>query len=187
MRFRGMMVAYTVTAAVVLAVLLNTFDQLISGEEFSASDFASDFVEMLLLVSAMALSVLVIDRLRSVERDADALRAEVSRATEAGADWRRRSRKLFEGLSEAILVQFEEWNLTPAEADIAGLILKGASLKQIAEARRTSEATIRQQAQNIYRKSGLGNRAALSAYFLEDLFDIGALEVARPADGTRSA
>lgn len=187
MRLRGMVVAYTVIAAVVLAVLLNSFDQLITGEEFSASDLASDFVEMLLLVSAMALSVLVIDRLKTIEQDADELRAEVSRATEAGANWRRRSRKLFEGLSEAIIVQFEEWNLTPAEADIAGMILKGASLKQIAEARDTSEATIRQQAQNIYRKSGLGNRAALSAYFLEDLFDIGALEIARSVDGYRGA
>ena len=36
--------------------------------------------------------------------------------------------------------------------------------------RRTSEATIRQQAQSVYRKSGLTSRAELAAYFLEDLF-----------------
>jgi hypothetical protein len=39
--------------------------------------------------------------------------------------------------------------------------------------RRTAEATIRQQAQNVYRKSGLSTRSELSAYFLEDLFSLG--------------
>ena len=66
---------------------------------------------------------------------------------------------------------FEAWSLTPAEADIAGLLLKGASLREIAALRRTSEATIRQQAQSVYRKSGLGGRRELAAYFLEALFE----------------
>ena len=35
--------------------------------------------------------------------------------------------------------------------------------------RDTSEATIRQQALAIYRKSGLRSRSELSAFFLEDL------------------
>lgn len=184
MRFRALVAAYTIGVAAVLALLLNGFDRLVGGEEFDAADLAMDFVETLLLVCAMALSVLVIGRLRSVERETESLRSEVLRAAEAGSDWRRRSRRLFDGLSSAILVQFDEWRLTDAEADIAGMILKGASLKQIAEARHTSEATIRQQAQGIYRKSGLANRAELSAYFLEDLFDIGARQMAEPDSRT---
>ena len=76
------------------------------------------------------------------------------------------------GLETAIQRQFDDWGLTPAEAEIAGLMLKGLSLKDIAGLRRTSEATIRQQAQGVYRKSGLSNRAELSAYFLEDLYDV---------------
>ena len=63
--------------------------------------------------------------------------------------------------------QFESWELTPAEADIAALILKGVSVRDIALLRGTSEATIRQQAQGIYRKAGLGGRAELAAFFLE--------------------
>ncbi len=35
--------------------------------------------------------------------------------------------------------------------------------------RSTTETTIRQQALALYRKSGLGSRAELSAFFLEDL------------------
>ena len=57
-------------------------------------------------------------------------------------------------LGAAIQRQFDAWALTPAEADIAGLMLKGVPLRDIARLRRTSEATIRQQAQAIYRKSG---------------------------------
>ena len=45
----------------------------------------------------------------------------------------------------------------------------GLSLEVVAEARNTSEATVRQQALVVYRKSGLRSRSDLSAYFLEDL------------------
>jgi DNA-binding NarL/FixJ family response regulator len=50
-------------------------------------------------------------------------------------------------------------------------MLKGAALCEIATCRQTSETTIRQQAQAIYRKSGLSGRAELSAYFLGSLFE----------------
>jgi DNA-binding CsgD family transcriptional regulator len=47
--------------------------------------------------------------------------------------------------------------------------LKGLSLKEIAQIRATSERTIRAQARALYAKAGLSGRAALSAFFLEDL------------------
>jgi DNA-binding CsgD family transcriptional regulator len=42
-------------------------------------------------------------------------------------------------------------------------------MKEIADARGTAERTARQQALAVYRKAGLGGRAELSAFFLEDL------------------
>ena len=60
---------------------------------------------------------------------------------------------------------------TPAEGDIAGLLLKGVPLGEIARLRRTSQTTIRQQAQAVYRKSGLSGRAEFAAYSLESLFE----------------
>jgi DNA-binding NarL/FixJ family response regulator len=48
--------------------------------------------------------------------------------------------------------------------------LKGLSHKEIAEVRRTSERTVRQQAREVYGKAQLAGRAELSAFFLEDLF-----------------
>lgn len=42
-------------------------------------------------------------------------------------------------------------------------------LRVLAELRQTKEATVRQQAQGVYKKAGIGGRADLTAFFLEDL------------------
>lgn len=92
--------------------------------------------------------------------------------TEQGAErdaWRRKSSKLLRGLGEEISRQFAEWGLTPAEREVALLLLKGFGHKQIAALLGRSERTVRQQAVAAYRKSGLSGRAELSAFFLEDL------------------
>jgi DNA-binding CsgD family transcriptional regulator len=86
-----------------------------------------------------------------------------------GRQWRDETRALLKGLGEAIDRQFLTWKLTEAERGVGLLILKGLSLKEIAAVRLTSERTIRAQARSIYAKAGLSGRAALSAFFLEDL------------------
>jgi DNA-binding CsgD family transcriptional regulator len=83
--------------------------------------------------------------------------------------WKREAGDLLAGLGAAIDAQFERWLLSPAERQIALLLLKGLSHKEIAAVRQVAEATVRQQAQGIYRKSGLSNRNDLAAFFLEDL------------------
>lgn len=64
--------------------------------------------------------------------------------------------------------QFAEWELTKTEQEVALLLLKGLSFKEIAAVRDTLEKTVRQQASSIYRKSGLSGRHAFSAWFIED-------------------
>jgi DNA-binding CsgD family transcriptional regulator len=86
-----------------------------------------------------------------------------------GQRWRNESRSFLVGLGEAIDAQFARWNLTEAEREVALLLLKGLSLKEAAAVRATTERTIRAQARSIYSKAGLTGRAALSAFFLEDL------------------
>jgi putative tricarboxylic transport membrane protein len=76
---------------------------------------------------------------------------------------------LLKGMGDAIDAQFEVWKLTAAEKEVASLILKGLRHKEIADLRKTSERTVRQQAQAIYRKAGLKGRTDLAAYFLEDV------------------
>ncbi len=86
-----------------------------------------------------------------------------------GQRWRTESRTLLNGLGEAIDAQFARWNLTDAEREVALLLLKGLSTKEIAAVRASSERTVREHARAIYSKAGLTGRAALSAFFLEDL------------------
>lgn len=83
--------------------------------------------------------------------------------------WRAESRKYLEGLSSAIDEQLSKWGLTPAEKEVAFLLLKGLSLKDVANVRNTSEKTARVQSMAIYSKAGLSSRSELSAFFLEDL------------------
>lgn len=79
-----------------------------------------------------------------------------------------KTQELKKGLSETVSRQLNEWTLSKSEQEIAFLLIKGLSLREIAKIRQTSEQTIRQQSSIIYKKSGLSGRAQLSAYFLED-------------------
>lgn len=83
--------------------------------------------------------------------------------------WKNNSKKHVEGLSQAIDTQLSNWSLTHAEKEVALLLLKGLSIKEVAEVRNTSEKTTRAQSTVIYQKSGLAGRSELSAFFLEDL------------------
>jgi len=83
--------------------------------------------------------------------------------------WQNEAKKYVEGLSIAIDQQLTKWNLTASEKEVAFLLLKGLSLKEVAEIRGTTEKTARIQAMAIYSKAGISGRTELSAFFLEDL------------------
>ena len=109
--------------------------------------------------------------LRSVaaRRAARQMSGDLAAAQADAARWRIEAEDALRGLGAAIDRQFEHWKLSGAEREIALLLLKGLSLKDIAEVRQTSERTVRQQSLGVYKKSGLAGRAELSAFFLEDL------------------
>jgi DNA-binding NarL/FixJ family response regulator len=94
---------------------------------------------------------------------------DLEAARRVAEQFRAEAREALRGLGDAIDHQFTRWSLTPAEREVALLLLKGLTHKEIAQARSTSETTIRQQALAVYRKSELRSRAELSAFFLEDL------------------
>jgi DNA-binding CsgD family transcriptional regulator len=83
--------------------------------------------------------------------------------------WMASAQKSLEGLGAAIDAQFNEWHLTPAEREIALLLLKGYSHKHVAAETGRSERTVRQHATVVYQKAGLGSRAELAAFFLDAL------------------
>ncbi len=140
-----------------------------------AADYRSGTKSSHLLTEAviMALSfgglVVLWRQFRHVQRRAEQLTVDLNAARQEAQRFREEAHQALRGLGEAIDHQFARWNLSPAEREVGLLLLKGFSHKEIAGIRATSETTIRQQALAIYRKSGLGNRAELSAFFLEDL------------------
>lgn len=89
--------------------------------------------------------------------------------TEERDVWKTRAAQYLKGLGQAIDEQFQRWSLSDSEKDIALLILKGLSHKEIAQMRGTSERTVRQQAASVYGKAQVENKNQLSAFFLEDL------------------
>lgn len=113
--------------------------------------------------------ILVLRRFVKVSEQARRLAVDLSLARKESEHWRAESSHLLSGLGAAIDIQFKRWSLSPAESAVALFLLKGLSHKEIAELREVSERTVRQQSREVYRKSGLTGRAALSAYFLEDL------------------
>lgn len=65
--------------------------------------------------------------------------------------------------------RFGEWELTPAERDVALFALKGLSLAEIAALRDTTEGTVKTQTNAIYRKAGVTGRPQFLSLFIEDL------------------
>jgi len=127
------------------------------------------FNELLLVVLSLGVAIyLWIEWYRAQQSLGQARQAMQERSRERD-EWRDRARKLLEGLGEAIDEQMRAWELTPTEREMALLMLKGLSHREIAEMSNRSERTVRQHAVAIYRKSGLAGRAELSAFFLEDL------------------
>lgn len=97
------------------------------------------------------------------------LTQDLALANQQAQQWREANRELIAGLAIQIQKQFDVWQLTPAEAEVGLLMLKGHSHGEIAHVRNASERTIRDQARAVYRKSGVAGRTELSAFFLEDL------------------
>jgi DNA-binding CsgD family transcriptional regulator len=106
---------------------------------------------------------------REAQQQAAVLTEQLAASRVEAARWRAEAGDLLRGLGAAIEVQFDRWGLTRAEKEVALLLLKGLSHKELAEVRSISEATARQQARAVYRKAGLSGRNDLAAFFLEDL------------------
>lgn len=157
-----------VLAAVLFALLLvQELGQ--EDEPITLEDVLSELLTIGLLVGCTVTSALLALRVRTQEEESLLLRRDLESIRAHSEQWRRDAAVHLRELGAAIQAQFEAWGLTPAEQEVGLFLLKGFSHKEIARLRRTNESTIRQQAASIYQKSSLNGRAALSAYFLEEL------------------
>jgi DNA-binding CsgD family transcriptional regulator len=126
-------------------------------------------VEVTLMVVSLTFSVIL---WRKWGTTAAHLRRAERRLVASSADrdaWKQSAQSALAGFSAAMDRQFDVWKLTPAEREVALLLLKGEGHKQVAARTGRSERTVRQHAVSIYEKSGLSGRAELAAFFLEGL------------------
>ena len=127
------------------------------------------FFETLMIAGALLMTTTLWLGWWRSSRSVSELRRSLEARVEERDAWRTSARRALEGLSEAIDGQFDAWELTPAEREVALLLLKGYSHKAIAKHTGRSAQTVRQHAAAVYRKASLSGRAELSAFFLEDL------------------
>jgi len=166
--------ALAVVGGLALAVGLEVIDE----PDITPLELLVELLKSLPMVVTSVGMVLLFQLTRRQRAEHLALVQGLEAARQQGERWRADSRLLLNGLGEAIDHQFRRWSLTEAERQVAMLLLKGLSSKEIALMRQSSERTVREQARAVYAKAGLSGRAALSAYFLEDL-------LAPPAEGSR--
>ena len=153
-------------------LLLLALEILTEGDEFSPLDVAIDGLGILLTIGAAVGVALLALRIESQHEEKLALIRDLEFARAEGNAWRNKVRSHLAGLKSGMDIQFQDWGMTAAEREIGLLILKGLSHKEIAVLRATTEPTVRQQAQSIYRKAKLPGKTAFCAYFLEDLFTL---------------
>ena len=84
-------------------------------------------------------------------------------------------------VGELVQLRFDDWHLTPAEADVALFALKGCDIHEIAALRGAAAGTVRAQLARIYAKAGVSSHKALVALFVEELIDTSPLA---PKDAT---
>ena len=150
-----------------LVVAGTAFDLYMDGPDEWRS--AHVLIELALMVVSAAAALFL---WRAWRRTAHALVVSERSRTAAEADrsaWQSRAEQALQGMAHAIDQQFDAWELTPAERDVALMLLKGHGHKQIAYRTGRSESTVRQHAVSVYGKSGQGGRAELAAFFLEGL------------------
>jgi DNA-binding CsgD family transcriptional regulator len=155
--------------AVIIGIALSIALDLIEDPDSTMLDVTLHVLEMTPLVLTTVGIVILFQVTRRQRDEHRQLLRDLEIARMQGQRWRSEARSHLKGLGEAIDAQFTRWNLTEAEREVALLLLKGLSSKEVAAVRVTAERTVREQARSIYSKAGLTGRAALSAFFLEDL------------------
>lgn len=160
---------WTSVAAVILGSGILIGLEIYEEPDMSLGDILMELIQPTLIIVIAVSVVRLTGEVKRNHWEQQLLIRDLESTREAGVQWRSRMHDLLQGLSQGIGDQFEQWGLTSAESEVGLLILKGLSYKEIALLRDVSEKTVRQQAHAIFQKGKLNGRAALSAFFLEDL------------------
>lgn len=161
------------TAAIIVILLIvivsNTFDLI---NDFATDESTWHIVEEITVISlALALISYLIINLKQYSTHVQELREELKTTEHSLEASNARIHNARKEYSNVIHQQFDDWKLSQSQQQIALLLLKGLTFNEIAVIRDTKEKTVRQQASEIYKKSGVAGRHAFSAWFFEDFLN----------------
>ncbi|MBY0516815.1 MAG: helix-turn-helix transcriptional regulator [Bacteriovoracaceae bacterium] len=128
--------------------------------------------EVVLFCIAFSASIWQLTTIIKKNKHISSLNTELLETKKSYQQWKERTHASAQQIRELIDVQFGLWHLSQSERDVALLLIKGLSMKEIADIRSTHEKTVRQQATSIYKKSSLSGRQELAAFFLEDILSM---------------
>ena len=135
----------------------------------SGITFGHVFFMAVLTAAATVGAVHFSNNLRVAWREERDRRRGLEKDYAKASQWHQEEEDLLRNLNKAINRQFDRWEFSPTEKDVALHLLKGLSLKDIAHLRGSTDGTVKQQAHVLYHKAGLKGRAELSAHFLGGL------------------
>ena len=158
-----------ITVALLIITTLNFLDVMV---DLSLNVPTSHIIEesMIVLIAGVLAIYLIFD-IRKRTRNTRKLITQLHSANDQLHTISKQLQQAKTQYFEAIDVQFNDWKLTPSEAEVALLMIKGLSTAEIAATRNTKEKTVRQQASTVYAKSELEGRYALSAWFFDDILN----------------
>ncbi|MFZ1342957.1 helix-turn-helix transcriptional regulator [Thiothrix eikelboomii] len=163
-RFRSQEVFFVVL--LIIITLLTTSDLISDYLEGTEAWHLS--IEALVVLMSVGGIAYLLQAFIKRQRELDAVKAQLAQTKDDLSEVRQQISATGQAYSQVIQKQFETWQLTPSEKEVASLLLKGLSFDEIANVRNTKEKTVRQQATAIYRKSGLSSRHEFAAWFFED-------------------
>jgi DNA-binding CsgD family transcriptional regulator len=126
------------------------------------------FSEMLIVIVSGLGALFLIKDIRAKAFDISILKQELIISDDKFRNISDEMKNARHEYSAVIHSQFKQWSLTPSEQEVAMLLLKGLSFKEISGIRNTKEKTVRQQASVIYSKAHVEGRHEFAAWFLED-------------------
>lgn len=164
LRFRSQEVFFVVL--LVIITLLTTSDLI--SDYLEGTEFWHLAIEALVVLMSVGGIAYLLKAFIKRQRELDIVKAQLIETNDNLSEARKQISVAGQEYSQVIQKQFDVWQLTPSEKEVASLLLKGLSFDEIANVRNTKEKTVRQQATAIYRKSNLGSRHEFAAWFFED-------------------
>ncbi|NOQ76660.1 MAG: LuxR family transcriptional regulator [Methylococcaceae bacterium] len=165
---------FNIKSLAIIGILLiviasNAFDLFI---DITTGESTWHIIEESIVISlALALIAYLIINLKQHSINLQQLRHELKTTEHSLEESNARIHIARKEYSHVIHQQFDDWQLSQSQQQIALLLLKGLSFNEIAAIRETKEKTVRQQASEIYKKANVAGRHAFSAWFFEDFLN----------------